>query len=96
MFPEDEMLPHLSLDEFAAVTGFHRKDAIRLLRAGQVIRSCGLRPGRRVYDDAMRVDAEPLGDPRQQRRRAPRGATAENQPLAEPLRAWLEKTLAQE
>src|SRR5580692_10831014 len=35
------------LDEFAAVTGFHRKHAMRLLRAGQVTRRCGPRPGRR-------------------------------------------------
>ena len=31
------------LDEFAAVTGFHRKHAMRLLRAGQVTRRCGPR-----------------------------------------------------
>src|SRR6516165_1911908 len=42
------------LDEFAAVTGYHRKHAMRLLRAGQVNRRCGPRPGRRVYDDAVR------------------------------------------
>ena len=42
------------LDEFTAVTGFHRKHAMRLLRAGQVNRRCGPRPGRRVYDDAVR------------------------------------------
>ena len=42
------------LDEFAAVTGFHRKHAMRLLRAGQVNRRSGPRPGRRVYDDAVR------------------------------------------
>src|SRR5262252_9038740 len=42
------------LDEFAAVTGFHRKHAMRLLRAGQVTRSCGPRPNRRVYDEAVR------------------------------------------
>src|SRR3984957_17518625 len=42
------------LDEFAAVTGFHRKHAMRLLRAGQVTRSCGPRPDRRVYDEAVR------------------------------------------
>src|SRR5580704_14824105 len=42
------------LDEFAAVTGFHRKHAMRLLRAGQVTRRCGPRPGRRVYDEAGR------------------------------------------
>ena len=29
------------LDEFAAVTGFHRKHAMRLLRAGQVNRRAG-------------------------------------------------------
>jgi hypothetical protein len=42
------------LDEFAAVTGYHRKHAMRLLRAGQVNRRCGPRPGRRVYDEAVR------------------------------------------
>ena len=42
------------LDEFAAVTGFHRKHAMRLLRAGQVTRRCGPRSGRRVYDEAVR------------------------------------------
>jgi len=42
------------LDEFAAVTGFHRKHAMRLLRTGQVNRRSGPRPGRRVYDDAVR------------------------------------------
>src|SRR5712672_3606300 len=41
------------LDEFAAVTGFHRKHAMRLLRTGQVNRRSGPRPGRRVYDDAV-------------------------------------------
>src|SRR5713101_9623321 len=42
------------LDEFAAVTGFHRKHAMRLLRAGQPNRRSRPRPGRRVYDDAVR------------------------------------------
>src|ERR1700724_1907977 len=42
------------LDEFAAVTGFHRKHAMRLLRTGQVSRRSGPRLGRRVYDDAVR------------------------------------------
>jgi hypothetical protein len=42
------------LDEFAAVNGFHRKHAMRLLRAGQVTRRCGTRPGRRIYDEAVR------------------------------------------
>jgi hypothetical protein len=42
------------LDEFTAVTGFHRKHAMRLLRAGQPSRRSGPRPGRRVYDDATR------------------------------------------
>jgi hypothetical protein len=42
------------LDEFTAVTGFHRKHAMRLLRAEQPSRRSGPRPGRRVYDDATR------------------------------------------
>ena len=29
------------LDEFVAVTGFHRKHAMRLLRAGKTDRRCG-------------------------------------------------------
>src|SRR5215471_3281778 len=42
------------LDEFTAVTGFHRKHAMRLLRVGQATGRGGPRPGRRVYDDAVR------------------------------------------
>jgi hypothetical protein len=42
------------LDEFTAVAGFHRKHAMRLLRAGQVNRRSGPRLGRRVYDKAVR------------------------------------------
>jgi hypothetical protein len=42
------------LDEFVAVTGFHRKHAMRLLRGGPPAGRSGLRPGRRVYDDAVR------------------------------------------
>jgi hypothetical protein len=42
------------LDEFTAITGFHRKHAMRLLRAGQTNRRSGPRPGRRAYDDATR------------------------------------------
>src|SRR5260370_12669616 len=42
------------LEEFAAVPGFHRKHAMRLLRAGQVNRRSGPRPGRRIYDEAVR------------------------------------------
>src|SRR5580704_693930 len=38
------------LEEFAAVTGFHRKHAMRLLRAGQVTRRCGPRLGRRINE----------------------------------------------
>ena len=44
----------LILDEFAAVTGFHRKHATRLLRAGLPGQPTGPRPGRRVYDEAVR------------------------------------------
>ncbi len=42
------------LDEFVAVTGFHRKHAMRLLRLGQRARRSGPRLERRVYDDAAR------------------------------------------
>ena len=43
------------LDEFAAVTGLHRKHAMRLLRNGAPSRQSGSRPGRRVYDVAVRA-----------------------------------------
>ena len=42
------------LDEFVAVSGFHRKHAMRLLRTGPHIRGSGPRPERRLYDDAVR------------------------------------------
>ena len=42
------------LDEFAAVSGLHRKHAMRLLRAGRSDRRSGPRPGRRLYNDAIR------------------------------------------
>jgi hypothetical protein len=48
------------LDEFAAVTGYHCKHAMRLL-AGQVNRRWGPRPGRRIYDDAVREALIVLG-----------------------------------
>ena len=40
------------LDEFVAITGFHRKHAMRLLRTGSV-RKGGPRPERRLYDEAV-------------------------------------------
>lgn len=42
------------LDEFTAVTGFNRKHAMRLLRSGRPGQQSGPRPGRRIYDDAVR------------------------------------------
>jgi hypothetical protein len=42
------------LDEFAAVTGHHRKHAMRLLRAGMAGGNTGPRPGRRLYGEAIR------------------------------------------
>jgi hypothetical protein len=42
------------LDEFVAVTDFHRKHAMRLLRGGAPAGPSGPRPSRRVYDDAVR------------------------------------------
>jgi len=51
--PSREERGHI-LDEFTAVTGLHRKHAVRLLRGGAPIGRCGPRPGRRVYDVAVR------------------------------------------
>ena len=43
------------LDEFVAVTGYHRKHVMRLLRGGSSSRpAAALRAGRRLYDDAVR------------------------------------------
>jgi hypothetical protein len=42
------------LDEFSAVTGFHRKHAMRLLRGGVPNQRSSARPGRQIYDDAVR------------------------------------------
>src|SRR5688572_22104984 len=41
------------LDEFVAVTDFHRKHAMRLLRGETPVKPSGPRPSRRVYDDAV-------------------------------------------
>lgn len=43
------------LDEFVAVTGFHRKHAMRLLRTPQVAQASGPRPERRIYGEAVRT-----------------------------------------
>src|SRR4051794_19704680 len=42
------------LDEFAAVTGHHRKHAVRLLRSGPSDPRPTSRPARRLYDAAVR------------------------------------------
>ena len=42
------------LDEFTAVSGLHRKHAMRLLRAGHPGRGSGPRPGRCLYKEAVR------------------------------------------
>src|SRR3954467_5180719 len=42
------------LEEFVAVTGFHRKHALRVLPAGSSERRTRSRPERRVYDKAVR------------------------------------------
>lgn len=42
------------LTEFAAISGYHRKHAERLLRRGHVVDRSRPRPGRRIYDDAVR------------------------------------------
>jgi len=43
------------LDEFVALTGFHRKHAMRLLRGDQEPSKGGPRPGRRIYGDDVRA-----------------------------------------
>ena len=43
----------LILDEFASITGFHRKHASRVLRQGPAARTAA-RPSRRLYDEATR------------------------------------------
>src|SRR5258708_14887711 len=43
------------LDEFVALTGFHRKHAMRLLRGSDEPANGGARPGRRMYGDAARA-----------------------------------------
>ena len=42
------------LDEFVAVSGYHRKHAMRLLREGRTGKRSGPRQARRVYDEAVR------------------------------------------
>lgn len=42
------------LDKFAALTGHHRKHAMRLLRAGVLTGRSSPRPERRLYDQATR------------------------------------------
>src|SRR4030042_1384466 len=42
------------LDEFKALTGFHRKHAIRLLKAQSVKHEFKRSYGRRIYDEAVR------------------------------------------
>ena len=43
------------LDEFGAVTGFHRKHAMRLLGTKRPAKTEGPRPGRRIYSEAART-----------------------------------------
>lgn len=42
------------LDEFVAVTGYHRKHAIRILNGEEVLAKPILRPRQRLYDEAVR------------------------------------------
>jgi len=41
------------LDEFVAVSGYHRKHAMRLLREGRTGKRSDPRPARRVYDEGF-------------------------------------------
>ena len=49
------------LNEFEAVTGFHRKHAMRVLRSGAAVRRAEGRTGRRIYDEAVRDAGGALG-----------------------------------
>ena len=49
------------LDEFEALTGLHRKHAMRLLRGGTRGEQSGRRLGRRFYDDAVREALAAIG-----------------------------------
>ena len=42
------------LDEFVALTGYHRKHATRVLRLGRTDARHAARPGRRLYGEAVR------------------------------------------
>ncbi len=42
------------LDEFVAITGYHCKHAMRVLRSGPTEARRGPRPGRRIYGEAVR------------------------------------------
>ena len=46
---------HLILNEFVALTGFHRKHAMRLLRVDASKAKNGSRPERRLYNEAVRT-----------------------------------------
>jgi hypothetical protein len=46
---------HLILNEFVALTGFHRKHAMRLLRVDGSKAKNGSRPERRLYNEAVRT-----------------------------------------
>ena len=41
------------LDEFVAITGFHRKRAMRLLRSDATARRSAAKASRRIYDEAV-------------------------------------------
>ena len=51
----DKRSKGLVLDKFVAVTGFHRKHAMRLLRAERPAIAQGSRPDRWIYDEAVRT-----------------------------------------
>lgn len=42
------------LDEFVAITGYHRKHALRVLNQRDVEDDAEIQPGRRIYDEAVR------------------------------------------
>src|SRR3954464_10637398 len=51
------------LDEFVAISGFHRKNAMRVLRGGEANWRSASRPERRLYDEAVREALIVLWEP---------------------------------
>ena len=76
------------VDEFTAVSGFHRKQAMRVLGVGQPNRRSGTRPGRRIHDDVTRKALIVIWEA------SDRICGKRLRPLAHPIRANIQKYLS--